>query len=109
MPRPYASTPTFSELTKSPCRGRICSTERCSTYRTTRFRMAPAKNGNGSLVPAVDRAAQILHAIAASETALGVSELSRQLKFNKSTTHNILNTLCHHHLLERDDSTKTYR
>ena len=71
--------------------------------------MSPAKDGNGSLVPAVDRAAQILHAIASSETALGVSELSRQLGFNKSTTHDILNTLCHHHLLERDDATKTYR
>ncbi len=71
--------------------------------------MSPTKNDNGSLVPAVDRAAQILNTIASSETALGVSELSRQLKFNKSTTHDILTTLCHHHLLERDDSTKTYR
>jgi IclR family KDG regulon transcriptional repressor len=71
--------------------------------------MSPAQNGNASLVPAVDRAAQILQVIASSETALGVSELSRQLKFNKSTTHDILNTLCHHHLLERDDTTKTYR
>ena len=71
--------------------------------------MSPAKNGNGSLVPAVDRAAQILNAIASSQTALGVSELSRLLKFNKSTTHDILTTLCYHHLLERDDSTKTYR
>lgn len=71
--------------------------------------MTPTKNGNGSLVPAVDRAAQILNTIASSEMALGVSELSRKLKFNKSTTHDILTTLCHHHLLERDDSTKTYR
>ncbi|MBI4788124.1 MAG: IclR family transcriptional regulator [Chloroflexi bacterium] len=72
--------------------------------------MKASKNGNstGVLVPAVDRAALILRAIASSKTPIGVSELSRQLGLNKSTTHDILNTLCHHHLLERD-STKTYR
>lgn len=69
----------------------------------------PPKNGNGSLVPAVDRAAQILHTLANSDTALGVSELSRQLSLNKSTVHDILTTLCYHHFLERDDVTKTYR
>lgn len=71
--------------------------------------MPPAKNGKNTLVPAVDRAAQILNAVASSETALGVSEVSRQLKLNKSTAHDILTTLCHYHLLERDESTKTYR
>ena len=72
--------------------------------------MKSSKNGNsnGALVPAVDRAAQILQTIASSENALGVSELSRQLGLNKSTTHDILSTLCHHHLLERDNA-KTYR
>lgn len=60
-------------------------------------------------VPAVDRAAQILHALAASDSALGVSELSRQLGLNKSTTFDILTTLCHHRLVERNDSAKTYR
>src|SRR5512136_1317620 len=67
------------------------------------------QNGHSALVPAVDRAAQILAVIASSETPLGVSELSRKLKLNKSTTHDILATLSHHHLLERDESTKTYR
>ncbi|MGE5264430.1 MAG: IclR family transcriptional regulator [Acidobacteriota bacterium] len=67
-------------------------------------------NGSrGSLVPAVDRAARIVEAVASSESPLGVSELSRQLHLNKSTTHDILSTLCHHRLLERDDATKTYR
>lgn len=60
-------------------------------------------------VPAVDRAAQILRVLASSDTALGVSELSRQLGLNKSTTFDILTTLCHHHLVERNDSAKTYR
>jgi DNA-binding IclR family transcriptional regulator len=71
--------------------------------------MTPPKNANGVLVPAVDRAAQILQTVAGSAAALGVSELSRQLGLNKSTVHDILITLCHHHLLERDDATKTYR
>lgn len=71
--------------------------------------MKPASADNGVLVPAVDRAALILRAVASSPTALGVSELSRQLGLNKSTAHDILNTLCHHRLLERDDAQKTYR
>lgn len=71
--------------------------------------MAFPRNSDRALVPAVDRAAQILQAVAASDTAPGVSELSRQLGLNKSTAHDILTTLCHHHLLERDDATKTYR
>ncbi len=66
-------------------------------------------NGNTTLVPAVDRAAHILRVLADTKTPLGVSELSRQLGLNKSTTHDILNTLCHHRLLERDEPTKTYR
>ena len=64
---------------------------------------------SGVLVPAVDRAAQILKTVAASESALGISELSRQLGLNKSTVHDILGTLCHHQLLERDGRQKTYR
>src|SRR5574341_518265 len=71
--------------------------------------MAPDKNGSGAIVPAVDRAAQILKALASSDSALGVSELSRQLRLNKSTVHDIVATLSRHNLLERDDATKTYR
>lgn len=71
--------------------------------------MVSEKNGHGALVPAVDRAAQILKILAASESALGVSELSRQLRLNKSTVHDIVSTLSRHNLLERDEATKTYR
>jgi DNA-binding IclR family transcriptional regulator len=71
--------------------------------------MIRPKSRNGALVPAVDRAAQILRVIAASESALGISELSRQLGLNKSTVHDILATLTHHRFLERDEETKTYR
>ncbi|MBI5029727.1 MAG: IclR family transcriptional regulator [Chloroflexi bacterium] len=60
-------------------------------------------------VPAVDRAVQILHLLASHDSALGVSELSRQLGLNKSTTFDILTTLCHHHLVERNETAKTYR
>ena len=60
-------------------------------------------------VPAVDRAVQILQTLAAQDSALGVSELSRQLGLNKSTTFDILTTLCHYNLVERSDSAKTYR
>jgi DNA-binding IclR family transcriptional regulator len=60
-------------------------------------------------VPAVDRAVQILHTLASNDAALGVSELSRQLGLNKSTTFDILTTLCHHRLVERNESAKTYR
>jgi DNA-binding IclR family transcriptional regulator len=71
--------------------------------------MIEQSNEHGTVVPSVDRAAQILNAVASSETALGVSDLSRQLALNKSTTHAILNTLCRHQLLQRDDASKTYR
>lgn len=66
------------------------------------------KNGN-SLVPAVDRAVQILKQFQAADETLGVSELSRRLDLNKSTLHAILNTLAYHDMLERDEQTKSYR
>jgi DNA-binding IclR family transcriptional regulator len=76
--------------------------------------LAISKNGgteknSGSLVPAVDRAAQILKLFHSADETLGVSELSRRLELNKSTLHGILNTLAYHDLLERDGRTKTYR
>lgn len=60
-------------------------------------------------VPAVDRTIQILNAFSNGSSNFGVSELSRELKINKSTLHGILNTLVHHHWLERDELSKTYR
>lgn len=71
--------------------------------------MANITNGSGAMVPAVDRAAQILKVLASSDVPLGVSELGRQLRLNKSTVHDIITTLSHHNLVERDDATKTYR
>lgn len=71
--------------------------------------MARNSNVSGAIVPAVDRAAQILKILAASDSSLGVSELGRQLGLNKSTVHDIVTTLYRHSLVERDDATKTYR
>ncbi len=62
------------------------------------------------LVPAVDRAFRILSAYkqnGASE--FGVSELSRLLEVNKSTVHDIMQTLCEHRILERHEATRKYR
>jgi IclR family transcriptional regulator, KDG regulon repressor len=70
--------------------------------------MAASPNGS-DLVPAVDRAAQILKTLAASDVSLGVSEIGRQLGLNKSTVHDIVATLSRHRLVERDGTTKTYR
>lgn len=71
--------------------------------------MTNSSNDNGAMVPAVDRAAQILKILASSDVSLGVSELGRQLGLNKSTVHDIVTTLSHHNLVERDDASKTYR
>ncbi len=67
------------------------------------------KEDTPALVPAVDRAMQILKAYNSGEDAFGVSDLSRSLNLNKSTVFDILNTLTYHNLLERDDDTKKYR
>ncbi|HBY92670.1 MAG: IclR family transcriptional regulator [Ardenticatenaceae bacterium] len=61
------------------------------------------------LVPAVDRALRILSAFENGQAEYGVSELSRTLGLNKSTVHNILNTLCHHNLLQQNRTTLKYR
>lgn len=63
-----------------------------------------------SLVPAVDRAIQVLHLFKGGEKKeYGVSEISRLLDLNKSTVHNILNTLAHHNFLKQDDVTRRYQ
>lgn len=61
------------------------------------------------LVPAVDRALRILSAFENGQAEYGVSELSRALGLNKSTVHNILNTLCHHNVLEQNPNSHKYR
>ncbi|MBA3533551.1 MAG: IclR family transcriptional regulator [Ardenticatenales bacterium] len=64
---------------------------------------------SSNLVPAVDRAIQILFTFHQGDESYGVSDLSRMLDLNKSTVFDILNTLTHHNLLEREEETKKYR
>jgi DNA-binding IclR family transcriptional regulator len=63
-----------------------------------------------SLVPAIDRAIQVLYLFKDGEQKeYGVSEISRLLDLNKSTVHNILNTLSHHRFLVQNETTRRYR
>ena len=63
-----------------------------------------------SLVPAIDRAIRVLHLFKnGGQQEYGVSEISRLLNLNKSTAHNILNTLAHHNFLVQNESTRRYR
>ena len=63
----------------------------------------------GSLVPAVDRAVTLLRLLQDGGGGHGVSELSRKARLHKSTVHDILHTLCHHHLVEQDPATRHFR
>ncbi|MFQ5611617.1 MAG: IclR family transcriptional regulator [Anaerolineae bacterium] len=62
-----------------------------------------------SLVSAVDRAVQILKAFEADKDEYSLTELCQLLGLNKSTAHDILNTLCQHRFLLRDQKTRMYR
>lgn len=62
-----------------------------------------------SLVSAVDRAIQILKAFAANKDEYSLTELCGLLNLNKSTAHDILNTLCQHQFLLRDQQSRKYR
>jgi IclR family acetate operon transcriptional repressor len=61
------------------------------------------------LVPAADRAARVLRALAADGSGARLSELSRALRLSKSTLFELLATLAHHGLVERDDESRVYR
>jgi DNA-binding IclR family transcriptional regulator len=61
-------------------------------------------------VPAIDRAIRVLYLFKnGDKKEYGVSEISRLLKLNKSTVHNILNTLSQHKFLEQNEATRGYR
>ncbi|HWP28904.1 MAG TPA: IclR family transcriptional regulator [Chloroflexota bacterium] len=61
------------------------------------------------LVPAVDRAIRILDALRRDPQAGGISELARRLGLHKATVRDILLTLHHHGLVERDPLTARFR
>jgi DNA-binding IclR family transcriptional regulator len=56
-----------------------------------------------SLVPAITRAVAILDLLAASESAMGISAIARQLKLPKSSVANICSTLVDTELLRMQD------
>lgn len=62
-----------------------------------------------SLVSAVDRAIQILKAFETNQDEYSLTELCKLLDLNKSTAHDILNTLCQHQFLLRHPETRRYR
>lgn len=62
-----------------------------------------------SLVSAVDRAIQILKAFEANQDEYSLTDLCNLLNLNKSTAHDILNTLCQHRFLLRNEETLRYR
>src|SRR5256885_317665 len=53
-------------------------------------------------VPAVDKAARALRALAEGGRAMGISELARSLDVSKGTLRDVLLTLAHHGLVVRD-------
>ena len=61
------------------------------------------------LVPAVDRAVRILHLLRREPRPWGISEVARALALNKATARDILLTLEHHGLVERDAATARFR
>ena len=61
------------------------------------------------LVPAVDRAVRLLHLLRREPRWWGISEMARALDLNKATVRDILLTLEHHGLVERDPSTTRFR
>lgn len=61
------------------------------------------------VVPAVDRAVRLLHALRRASVPRGISELARELDLNKATVRDILLTLEAHGLVERDAATTRFR
>jgi DNA-binding IclR family transcriptional regulator len=61
------------------------------------------------IVPAVERAAQLLELVEAAGRPMTISELARQIGINRGTARDLLETLRAHGLLERDEDRKQYR
>lgn len=59
-------------------------------------------------VLAVERACEILYMIAASDSALGVTEIAEQTALSKSATHRILVALSNSQMVRQDPSTQRY-
>src|SRR4051812_9544103 len=62
-----------------------------------------------SRIQSVDRAAEILKALAAGPRRLGVSQLADQLRLSRPTVHGLLQTLQAHGFVEQDDESGKYQ
>ena len=67
-----------------------------------------AAEANIHLVPAVHRAVCLLQSLSQARAPRGISELARELALNKATVRDILLTLEHHGLVERDAATARF-
>ena len=61
------------------------------------------------LVPAIERTVLVLRALSADDGPRRLSDLSRALGVSKSTLSELLSTLEHYGLVERDDESRAYR
>src|SRR5256712_13939570 len=57
-------------------------------------------------VPAVDKAARVLRALAEGGRPMGISELARSMKVSKGTLRDVLLTLAHFGFVVRDADTR---
>jgi DNA-binding IclR family transcriptional regulator len=69
----------------------------------------PGTGGGMRRVPAVDRAVRLLDSLRRAGGSRGISELARELGLHKATVRDILLTLEHHGLVERDAATARFR
>lgn len=67
-----------------------------------------SRSGSARIVPAVDRAARILSLLESQLRPMSITELAEQLDVSKGTVREILETLRHHGLLDRNEETKRY-
>lgn len=60
------------------------------------------------LVPAVDKALEILALVKTSGHEMSLAEIAKTTGWHKSSVQRMLTTLCYHKFLQRDDATKRY-
>ncbi|MCX7824542.1 MAG: IclR family transcriptional regulator [Verrucomicrobiae bacterium] len=68
----------------------------------------PARRRDEAGVPILDRSLQILGHLLQTPQGQSLSEIARALDFPKNTVYRILNTLCAHDYVRRDEATRLY-
>jgi DNA-binding IclR family transcriptional regulator len=57
----------------------------------------------------IEKSIKVLNYLSDAEKSVGITELSLELSFPKSTVHRILNTLLKHSLVNQDEETLKYK